>query len=1258
VTEAVPQSSHFVLPELAQIERAVCEVMQFALEEEVIGRDILQLVGQQAGAGAVSPQAVVHAALYADALYVAEQAILADGAFTDEELSYVTPLLEATLGALQPFRVSSLVVPASADARRSLMSRYARDLNLFGGSCDTTRFLGLTIVRRVADESRDREPVDHYIETMVRLAEEIFALDTRPGTVELARSRFEARVDLRGLLARAEQDAPSTDDDPRIRAFCSPESPDVFHAIAQAHQVFQRDAFDVDIVHQEARLAFARLLDQALDEGGPGAGKVFFVFGAAGSGKTHLLRAFRERTHAERSGYVGYAQMSAVTSDYSRYILGNLLDSLEKPYDDPVVQEAGLYCLSDALLLAPVSITPEHRRRLRDEELADDELCNLVFELADAVVRDPRFRDIDLDVLRALLFLQRRDPAIYARVLKYLRCEPMNRRDLAPIGDLSPKVHDEDPLRVILQLAKVIAQVGGGALVLLVDQVEDLLYQSQPGERFIKLMDTLRHLSDHAANVVVVVSCHRDFYKEMRGKLTKSVLDRVERNPAPVDLRVDRSRDEIERLVARRLQVLYAHAGARYRPEEPFFPFPRAVMEKLTGLSARDAFAFLHEYQTRCVGAGHLVAETTVSSVPPPPAIPAKLDLSQAWTTFRATSSPPVDLADDALLALLGRTIEAVRYELAETAPTWTRDGASLLVEWVRPHGSERSYVCLANKSTRGGGLSRQLDQLLSSAEQHHMPPVAVRCSEFASGNSGPIAERLGRITRAGGRRVLLDSGSLRTLHAYVAFAEKHGSDPGYAAWARDERPLLSVDVFRTLLTGRPNEPKPAPREVNPPLNVVETPTPAVALPPPEATDIHPAATRGNELAVGTTLSVARQAVLLDREQLKRHAAFLGATGSGKTSLALNLIEQLASSGVGALLVDRKGDLAAYMDPRARATEEPDPARARRRAELFAQLHVRLFTPGDPDGRPLQIRTIPSGLDALPPTERTQIAEYAARGLATMMGFSGRATDNAKVAILTKAIEIVGQSVAGRPAKLEDVISLIYEEDESLLAAIGHLDPKYFPKLLTDLETLRITQSLLLAADGEQLSAQNLLGVDGSTPAGKVPLTIVSTKFLRDAQAVDFWVSQMLVELSRYCSKSPSPALRSVMLLDEADAYLPATSKPATKAPLMDLLKRARSAGLGVMLATQNPGDLDYKARDNIGTWWIGRIATSTAIQKMKPLLSECRTDVSGSLANAATGEFFQVHDGAATRLRGQRSLIDTQQLSEARISELARLRG
>jgi DNA helicase HerA-like ATPase len=147
----------------------------------------------------------------------------------------------------------------------------------------------------------------------------------------------------------------------------------------------------------------------------------------------------------------------------------------------------------------------------------------------------------------------------------------------------------------------------------------------------------------------------------------------------------------------------------------------------------------------------------------------------------------------------------------------------------------------------------------------------------------------------------------------------------------------------------------------------------------------------------------------------------------------------------------------------------------------------------------------------------------------------------------------------------------------------------------------------------------------------------------------------MLSELARWASRNPSRKLQALVLFDEADIYMPAMRKPATKEPMQDLLRRARSAGLGVMLATQSPGDLDYKSRDNIRTWFLGRVAESTAVAKMQPLLSESRVNVKGKLARQSIGEFFMLQGGKVTELKADRSLLDTEQLAEDEIKELAR---
>jgi hypothetical protein len=413
-------------------------------------------------------------------------------------------------------------------------------------------------------------------------------------------------------------------------------------------------------------------------------------------------------------------------------------------------------------------------------------------------------------------------------------------------------------------------------------------------------------------------------------------------------------------------------------------------------------------------------------------------------------------------------------------------------------------------------------------------------------------------------------------------------------------------------------------------------------------------ARQGYTIRIGNVVSVRQLPAEVDLQSLKQHAAFLGASGSGKTSLALNVIEQAAERGIGVIMLDRKGDLATYADPQCWETSDPDPERVQRMRALRTRLDVRTYTPGNPLGSSLRIRAVPAGLARLAAHERAQLAGFSAQALLSM---TGNKVEPAQLAILGKAIGVIAGLSAEEP-QLRDVINLIADQDESLLAEIGHLDPKHMKRLVDKLEALRINHSLLLESEDPPLSAESLLGFDRQRTPGRVPMTIISTKFLGGAPCVDFWVSQLLIELSRWCSRSPSKDLQALLFLDEADVYMPASSKPATKEPLQGLLKRARSAGLGVMLATQNPGDLDYRGRDNIGTWWVGRIASSTAIDKMKPLLSDCKVDISSALATQSTGEFFQISNGNAQRIRSERSLMNTTQLTEERIVELASQSG
>ena len=390
-------------------------------------------------------------------------------------------------------------------------------------------------------------------------------------------------------------------------------------------------------------------------------------------------------------------------------------------------------------------------------------------------------------------------------------------------------------------------------------------------------------------------------------------------------------------------------------------------------------------------------------------------------------------------------------------------------------------------------------------------------------------------------------------------------------------------------------------------------------------------------------------------QDLTRHAAFLGGSGSGKTTAALNVVEQLLLRGAPALLLDRKGDLCGYAAAsfwvQSPATEEL----THRRDQLRERIEVAVFTPGNPGGRSLSIPLVPLGMEQLPHWEREHLATYAAYALGAMMGYKDRGQDSSRVAILKQAIALLTTGDVAAALTLDELVDFVAGPDPALLAAMGQLDVKLCRRLVNDLETLRINKSKLLSTAGEPLDTERLLGLGEHARPGRTRLSIISTKFLGDNAHVEFWVAQLLLELTRWASKHPSPRLQAVLLLDEADLYLPAQRKPPTKEPMENLLKRARSAGIGVLLASQSPGDFDYRCRDNVHTWFLGRITQQTSLAKMKPLLSDCRTDIAGKLPTQQTGQFQVVRDGIVVSLRSDRSLLTTEQLSEEEILKLAR---
>jgi len=1044
---------------------------------------------------------------------------------------------------------------------------------------------------------------------------------------------------------------------------------EIFRSIAFPTDVWRADPCDVETIHAEAREQFDRLLRTAADGDSPN-GRILLLRGESGSGKTHLMRAFRTRTHGRGDGYFGYMQMTTASS-YGPYILRKLIESLDRPYSpyEYGSEETGLIRLSTAV--AESAAIPRARLELlREGELDADEMSNVVAELADAALQDPQLASMQLDLVRVLLFLQTGDPAIHSRALKYLRCEDLSQSDRNRLCGVTPLTGENDAVDMICRLGTVMARMQQASLVICVDQLEDIFRAYDEGrmsamrDMFRRAVVTLRAISDQLPSSIIVISCLEDYYNHFREALDTTQLDRIEHNPAPINLVAQRTRDEIELLVRRHLaQLLDANDGDL----ESHWPLPDSLLDALAGRTTRNVLQACKDFRERCIAAGRIVSADAGEAVPATPSVPPDLeltDLEQLWNDFSAdwTKSPPEE--EEALARLLQSAIDLVSLELPNRSFETRRTGRLVTVRPGEPGAASSRLVGVCNRSWRGGGLTRQVTELLESAEREGCVPIIVRSTEYKPKQPGSqIAQRYAEVNQRGGEAVTVEDSDWRRFEAMLAFRERHGALAAFPRWLEQMQPLGRVTALQRILdltspeatasaadaqASAPSDEEGAAQSDDSAAARDEAPRASRVAREPELPAEDPTrVTIGYRRTDGSP-------IVLDRNAYTRHAAFLGGTGSGKTTAALNVIEQLLLGGIPAVLIDRKGDLASYAQQSVLAAPCDEPALEPRRRRLRESISVRLYTPGRSDGCPLSLSVVPDGAGELSHAELQNIARGAAESLGSMLNYGKSPQAQARISVIIKAVEILAQR--GVQITLPVLFEYIAEPDEILVTELGRLPSKHREKVVEDLQMLHINQQPLFAQEGDPLNGDLLFGRGRWAEPGRTRLSIISTKFLGDTTNIQFWVAQLLLELHRWLNKNPASGLQAVVMLDEADMYLPASSRPATKEPLESLLRRARSAGLGVFLATQSPGDLDYRARDNIGTWMLGRIQQARAIEKLRPLLADLGADVADELAGQTTGEFFLAHAGNTAGIKSMRSAVLAEQLADHEILETARI--
>ncbi len=366
--------------------------------------------------------------------------------------------------------------------------------------------------------------------------------------------------------------------------------------------------------------------------------------------------------------------------------------------------------------------------------------------------------------------------------------------------------------------------------------------------------------------------------------------------------------------------------------------------------------------------------------------------------------------------------------------------------------------------------------------------------------------------------------------------------------------------------------------------------------------------------------------LLYDSRDLCTHAVVVGMTGSGKTGLCVGMLEEAAIDRIPSIVIDPKGDISNLLltfpnltpeefrpwidegqasrkgvSPEVYATQEADKwkagldswgqdaARIRRMRE---SVEMRVYTPGSTYGRPLTILKsfgCPNQQVLNDPDLLGDRISSAASGLLSLLGIDADPIQSREHILISNIL-----SNAWRAGRDLDLGRLIGEIQSPPFERVGILDiDTFYPAkdrgaLAMQINNLLASPTFASWMEGEPIDIKKMLHTD----EGKPCVSIVSISHLNDQERM-FFVTILLNEILAWTrTQAGTSSLRAILYMDEVFGYFPPTANPPSKQPMLTLLKQARAFGLGCVLATQNPVDLDYKGLSNAGTWFLGRLQT------------------------------------------------------------------
>lgn len=366
--------------------------------------------------------------------------------------------------------------------------------------------------------------------------------------------------------------------------------------------------------------------------------------------------------------------------------------------------------------------------------------------------------------------------------------------------------------------------------------------------------------------------------------------------------------------------------------------------------------------------------------------------------------------------------------------------------------------------------------------------------------------------------------------------------------------------------------------------------------------------------------------VLYDSKDLVTHGVVLGMTGSGKTGLCLALLEEAAMDGIPVIAIDPKGDIGNLLftfpdlsGEKLKPWVNEDDARRKgvtldeyaeqqaatwtkglgewgqsleRIKKLRETTEMTIYTPGSNAGLPVSILSSLEAPGDEVMEDRETLGDRIESTVSSILALCNVEADPVQSREHILISNIISHCWAKRQnVTIENLVRLIQQPPVRKIG-VENVD-NFFPEekrndLAMKLNNLIASPGFAAWLEGEPLDIQRMY----YTADGKPRISIFCIAHLSDTERM-FFVSLLMNQLLGWMrAQSGTTSLRAMFYMDEIFGYLPPTANPPSKKPFMILLKQARAFGLGLLVATQNPVDLDYKALSNIGTWFLGRLQT------------------------------------------------------------------